>query len=77
MGYFMKCLIWLVDIGQGLWWQWVCLWGCWQTLFEMFSVFFPFVVALCQRWWQLRVVAGITIFGWRERVYAKLALGFM
>ena len=47
------------------------------------NVFFPFVDALGQRWWQPWVVASATIFGWRERerererVNAKLALGFM
>ena len=43
------------------------------------NVFFPFVDALGQRWWQPWVVASVTIFGWRERerVNAKLALGFM
>ena len=40
MGYFIKCLMWLVDIGQRLWWQWVLFWGCLQTFFEKFSVFF-------------------------------------
>ena len=31
------------------------------------NVFFPFVDALGQRWWQPWVVASVTIFGWGER----------